>query len=144
MGTGFLRQSFQRTALVSFGLLLFSAGVVNAAKPPSSLSCNISPANGTAIAGVAVTFSASTQGGKGSKSYSWNFSDGNGVPEASVDNRVDVTYTTAGGPFYVYLDVTDKRGEQASCSTTVNVVDGEVTRRHLPMTILTVPAKTWC
>jgi nitrite reductase (NO-forming)/hydroxylamine reductase len=67
-----------------------------------------------------------TQGGKGSKSYSWNFSDGSGAPAASTDNSVDVTYSTAGGPFAVLLDVTDKQGASASCSTTVTVTQGGV------------------
>jgi mono/diheme cytochrome c family protein len=36
---------------------------------------------------------------------------------------VDVTYSTVGGPFAVLLDVTDKQGDTASCSTTVTVED---------------------
>lgn len=103
-------------------LLVFGSVDANAAG--KSLSCSISPDGGTTAVGVAINFSGMTQGGKGSKTYSWDFSDGSGVPAASTDNNVDVTYNTVGGPYAVLLDVSDRNGDSASCSTTVTVTDG--------------------
>jgi len=73
---------------------------------------------------VPITFTGSTQNGKGSISYDWNFSDGSGSPASSTSQSVNVTYSTAGGPFAVLLGVTDKNGTSASCSTTVTVTVG--------------------
>jgi hypothetical protein len=105
-------------------LLVFGPVEVEAARPP--LSCSISPADGSTAAGVPITFDGNTQGGQGQKSYSWDFSDGPGVPAASTESSVDVTYSTVGGPFAVLLDVTDNKGAIASCSTTVTVTNGGV------------------
>jgi nitrite reductase (NO-forming)/hydroxylamine reductase len=105
-------------------LLVFGPVEVEAARPP--LSCSISPADGSTAAGVPITFDGNTQGGQGQKSYSWDFSDGPGVPAASTESSVDVTYSTGGGPFNVLLDVTDNKGAIASCSTTVTVTNGGV------------------
>jgi len=108
--------------------MLAIAGIaqVHAAKPPPTpLSCSISPADGTATVNVPITFTGSTLGGSnGPKTYSWNFSDGGGVPAASTDTTVDVTYDAVGGPFIVSLDVTDKQSDSAHCETTVTVEDG--------------------
>jgi len=113
------------TATASLLLSVLAPAEVAAAKPPPTpLSCSISPADGSTAAGVAIRFSGMTQGGKGSKSYSWDFSDGSGAPAASTDNNVDVTYSTAGGPFAVLLNVSDSQGANASCSTTVTVTGG--------------------
>lgn len=96
-----------------------------AAKPPATpLSCSISPADGSTAAGVAITFSGSTQGGKGGKTYSWNFSDGTGSPGTATSSSVDVTYASVGGPFAVLLTVSDKNNNVANCSTTVTVTTG--------------------
>jgi len=111
------------TAIASM-LLVFGPVEVEAARPP--LSCSISPADGSTAAGVPITFDGNTQGGQGQKSYSWDFSDGPGVPVASTESSVDVTYSTVGGPFTVLLDVTDNKGAIASCSTTVTVTNGGV------------------
>ncbi|MGD8631733.1 MAG: Ig-like domain-containing protein, partial [Gammaproteobacteria bacterium] len=86
------------------------------------LACSISPADGTVTHGVPITFTASTTGGKGGKSYNWNFSDGPGSPSSSTANPVDVTYNT-NGTFNVLLAVSDKSGS-ANCSTTVTVNSG--------------------
>ncbi|HYQ71309.1 MAG TPA: Ig-like domain-containing protein, partial [Gammaproteobacteria bacterium] len=86
------------------------------------LACSISPANGSATNGVPITFTANTTGGKGGKSYNWNFSDGPGSPSSSSNNPVDVTYNT-NGTFNVLLAVSDKSGS-ANCSTTVMVAAG--------------------
>jgi hypothetical protein len=86
------------------------------------LACSISPADGSATNGVAITFTASTTGGKGGKSYNWDFNDGPGSPSSSTANPVDVTYTT-NGTFDVLLAVSDKSGS-ANCQTTVTVGPG--------------------
>ena len=130
MMKSFLKRSLQRAILLTATasvLLVFVPVAAKAAKPPPApLSCNISPADGSTAAGVPIRFSGMTQGGNGSRTYSWDLSDGAGVPAASTDNRVDVTYSTVGGPFAVLLDVTDKQGDSASCSTTVTVTGGGV------------------
>ncbi|MGD2112269.1 MAG: cytochrome D1 domain-containing protein [Gammaproteobacteria bacterium] len=120
-----LKRVLHRAALLTAAtgvLLALGSGEVTAAHKP--LDCTISPDNGTATVGVAIRFSGMTTGGKGSKTYSWDFSDGAGVPAVSTDNNVDVTYATAGGPYAVLLDVTDREGSSASCSTTVTVTAG--------------------
>ena len=105
------------------GMLLLVGPVdAQAAKPPPTpLSCSISPANGTTAADVPITFTGSTQGGKGSRSYLWNFSAGGGSPASATTSTVNVTYSTVGGPFAVLLNVTDGMGANANCSTTVTV-----------------------
>ena len=122
---GFLKRSLQRAAVLTATasmLLVFAPVEVEAAKPPPTpLTCSISPPDGSTAEGVPITFTGSTQGGKGKKSYSWDFSDGSGVPGTSTDTSVDVTYGSVGGPFAVLLDVTDREGATASCSTTVTV-----------------------
>jgi hypothetical protein len=129
MFTGLLKQFFKQTAVLTATLTVISVVMVMGlrdahAAPPASLSCSISPVNGTATAGVPYTFSGNTNGGKGSKSYSWNFTAGGGVPGTSTDTTVDVTYPAAGGPFLVTLQVTDKTGAPANCNTTVTVQPG--------------------
>ena len=128
MKKGLLKRFLQRVALITAtaSLLLVFAPVEVEAAPPAPLSCSISPADGSTAAGVPIRFDGNTDGGKGSKSYNWNLSDGAGMPAASTDNMVDVTYSTAGGPFAVLLDVTDKQGTTASCSATVTVTGGGV------------------
>ncbi|MEN8264403.1 MAG: cytochrome D1 domain-containing protein [Nitrospirota bacterium] len=130
MVTGFLQRFLQKAAVfsaIASMLLVIDVFEVQAAKPPPApLSCSISPADGSTAAGVPIRFIGDTQGGKGSKSYNWDFSDGSEVPAASTEKSVDVTYSTVGGPFAVLLDVTDKQGATANCSTTVTVTQGGV------------------
>ena len=126
----FQKRFLQRAAflIATASLLLVVAPIeVEAAKPPPTpLSCSISPADGSTAAGVAIRFDGDTLGGKGSKTYSWDFSEGAGAPVASTDSTVDVTYSTVGGPYDVLLEVTDKQGAIANCSTTVTVTGGGV------------------
>ena len=120
MKKGFLKQALQRIAtLTAAASMLLVFGAVEAA--PKPFTCSISPADGSTAEDVPIQFTGMTQGGKGQKSYSWNFSDGPGAPAASTDNTVSVTYGTVGGPYNVFLDVTDGQGNPASCSTTVTV-----------------------
>lgn len=73
MHRDFMKQFLQRiTFFISAAsiLLVVSMAEIQAAKPPPiSLSCTISPADILVNTGVATTFTGSTQGGKGSKSY---------------------------------------------------------------------------
>ncbi len=128
MNKSFLKRFLQKavflTTTTSMLLVLATVEVQAAKPPPDPLSCSISPADGSVAAGVPITFRGATQGGKGGKSYSWNLSDGSGIPAASTDNSVEVTYSTMGGPFDVHLDVTDKQGANAICSTTVTSYTG--------------------
>ena len=111
------------TATASLFLLAGPVKVEAAKPPPEPLSCSISPADGSTAAGVPITFTGDTQGARNVRIYSWDFSDGAGVPATSVENTVDVTYSTVGGPFAVLLAVEDKNGATASCSTTVTVTE---------------------
>jgi len=124
----FVKRYIRRAAVLIAGVALLPLLVpieAQAAKPPPApLSCSISPANGSTTAGTAITFAGSTQGGKGSKAYSWNFSDGGGSPSDATTSTVSVTYNTVGGPYDVLLDVSDGMGNAASCSTTVTVTGG--------------------
>ncbi|MGD8583122.1 MAG: PKD domain-containing protein, partial [Gammaproteobacteria bacterium] len=116
----------RRSLTVAVFILLQTACFqqAGAAGPPSGpLSCGISPENATATAGNAVTFTAATQNGKGKISYNWDFTDGSGSPVASTENPVAVTYP-ATGTFTVWLDVSDKNNDTASCSTSVAVDNG--------------------
>jgi len=117
-----LGQRFTRHAAIVGMALVLGVGGVQAA--PRSMTCSISPDGASTAVGVPLQFSGVTQGGKGAKSYLWDFSDGAGVPGTSTDTTVDVTYSTAGGPFVVRLDVTDAMGGAATCSTTVTVTAG--------------------
>ena len=127
MFIGLLKRFLKNTATIIAGtsvLLLIGIAEVQAAKPPPvPLSCSIAPVDGSTTTGVAITFTASTQGGKGGKSYSWDFSDGPGTPSTSTSNPVSVTYNNT-GTFDVLLDVADSKGGQACCTTTVTVNGG--------------------
>jgi PKD repeat protein len=106
-------------------LAVFGSQPAQAAKPPPTpLSCSILPADGSVTVGATIEFTGSTQGGKGGKSYSWDFSDGPGSPSSSTSNPVGVTYSNI-GTYNVRLDVSDKSGD-ASCPTTVIVTGGGV------------------
>jgi len=128
MNQSFLKRFLQKAVFLSAatGMLLVVAPIeAEAAKPsPAPLSCDISPADGSTVARTPITFTGATQGGKGKKSYSWDFSDGSGVPWTSTGISVDVTYGSLGGPYEVLLYVTDKGGDRTSCSTTVTVTGG--------------------
>ena len=126
MSKSFLERFLQKVAFLSVTtsilLVVCPLGVEAAKPPPEPLSCSISPADGSTVAGVPVTFAGNTQGGRNVRIFSWDFSDGAGVPAASVENTVAVTYSTV-GTFNVLLAVEDKDAATASCSTTVTVTD---------------------
>ena len=73
--------------------------------------------------GVPITFTSNTSGGKGSKSYAWTFS-GPASPTSASTNPVNVTYSTAGGPYAVTLHVTDSKGGECSDATSVTITQG--------------------
>ena len=77
--TRFLRSAAFNTIAASILLVAVPIQAEAAGKP---LSCSISPDGGSTVVGVAIKFSGMTRGGKRSKSYSWEFSDGAGVPAA--------------------------------------------------------------
>ena len=119
-----LMQTARRLCLLAAGagaILVFGASQVMAA-PPAPLTCSIDPQNGTATQGVPFTFSANTNGGKGSKTYAWTFS-GPASPSTSTNQSQDVTYSATGGPFSVSVHVTDKSGE-CTAATNVTVTGG--------------------
>lgn len=123
MFTGLLKQFLKKTAVLATGvgvLLTLGLADVQAAKPGPLESCSISPADGSTAEGVAITFTGNPVGGKGSKSYSWDFSAGNGQPAASTETSVDVTYADA-GTYDVLLSVSDKNNDTVNCFTTVTV-----------------------
>jgi nitrite reductase (NO-forming)/hydroxylamine reductase len=123
MNLNFLKYLHRSASLAAVTGLLLAVVSVELVAAPKPLSCSITPDGGTATAGVPIQFTGMTQGGKGQKSYLWDFSDGSGVPGASTDTTVAVTYSTVGGPFAVLLDVSTS-DESVSCSTTVTVIDG--------------------
>ena len=99
----------------------FSSSNVQAAAAP--LSCTISPDSGTTTANTAIEFSANTSGGKGQKSYSWNFSDGAGDPSSASTTTASISYSAAGGPYDVFLDIADSKGNSTTCNTTITVTN---------------------
>jgi len=122
-----LAQRFLSTTLLAllFCVLDFVATPLLAAPAGGGgtpLSCSIAPADGSTTTGTPITFTATTAGGKGGKTYSWDFSDGPGSPASSSANPVDVTYAST-GTFDVLLAVSDKSGN-VNCSTTVTVNGG--------------------
>ncbi|MDB4575616.1 Ig-like domain-containing protein [bacterium] len=132
----FLKQTAVLTAILTTASILMVIGLedANAAKPPPQpLSCSISPSAGSTTTGVAITFSASVDGGaKGGKTYLWDFSDGEGNPTASSSNPIDVTYGTA-GTYDVLLTVSDRDNATADCTTTVTVNQGGGTTNSPPV-----------
>ena len=88
MTKDFMKRFLQRAAFftITASMLLALAPLeAGAAKPPPEpLSCSISPADGSTVAGVPITFVGDTQGGRNVRIYSWDFSDGAGVPATSV------------------------------------------------------------
>ncbi len=128
MKTTYFINSARRMLLAAIGggaLLAFAATPALAAPGGGTtdpLACSIAPTNGSTTSGVPITFTASTTGGKGGKTYNWNFSAGPGSPSSSTSNPVNVTYTNT-GTFAVLLAVSDKSGS-ANCSTNVTVTPG--------------------
>ncbi|NOQ65183.1 MAG: c-type cytochrome [Methyloprofundus sp.] len=112
----YLHRAAVYTATVGI-LSLFALGNAQAA----ALSCSISPDNGIATINTPFTLSAAAVGGKGQKTYHWNFSGGVAIPTTATSVNVDVSYSVVGGPYAVILDVTDKQGNSASCNATVSV-----------------------
>jgi len=100
----------------------FSSSNVQAAATP--LSCSISADTSSISVNTSIEFSAIISGGKGQKSYSWDFSDGVGNPDSASTTTASISYSTVGGPYDVFLDVTDSKGESTNCSTTISVIDG--------------------
>lgn len=119
-----LRQSTRMFVATGFLLMLASINLYAAKPPPTALSCSISPDGGTTTTGTSVTFTGSADGGaKGGKNYSWDFSAGSGSADSLTNSTANVIYNTAGA-FAVLLEVSDRAGTVANCSTTIDVTDG--------------------
>lgn len=102
--------------LATTGLLLVPSPPGVLAASPNPLTCSILPQDGLADVGVPVAFSVLSDGGEGSKSYTWTFS-GPASPSTSTKRSLNVVYSTA-GTFRVSIRVTDESGE---CSYSTNV-----------------------
>ncbi len=70
--------------------------------------------------GQAMTFTASTTGGVGTKTCSWTFGDGSQAAGCSATH----TYNNAGGTFTAVLNATDGNAVTASSSQTISVAVG--------------------
>jgi parallel beta-helix repeat protein len=84
------------------------------APPPSPLSVSISPLSASILVGQSVTFTATVSGGCTPYSYQW-YLNGNPVSGA---NATGWTFTpTSSGIYYIYLKVTDAKGNTAQSET---------------------------
>jgi len=114
-----------QTMVLTIAVSLLSSVGINSAEAAVP-TCSILPNAGSTTVDASVSFTATTQGLKGKKSYSWVFS-GSAIPTESSSADVNVTYSSVGDPFNVSLDVTDSKGNAATCSTTITITDGNST-----------------
>jgi len=81
---------------------------------PPPLSVSISPLSASILVGQSVTFTSTVSGGYTPYSYQWHL---NGAPVSGA-NQSSWTFTpTASGIYYVYLKVTDAKGNTAQSDT---------------------------
>jgi plastocyanin len=78
------------------------------------LTVSISPTSKSLLVGQSVTFTSTVSGGYPPYSYQW-YLNGNFVPEATLDTWTFSPKTS--GIFYVYLKVTDSKGNTAQSET---------------------------
>jgi hypothetical protein len=83
--------------------------------PPPPLSVSISPLSASILIGQSVTFTSTVSGGYTPYSYQW-FLNGNPVSGANATSWT-FTPTTGGIYYYVYLKVTDAKGNTAQSET---------------------------
>jgi len=82
--------------------------------PPPPLTVTISPTSASILVGQSVTFTSTVSGGYTPYTYQW-YLNGNPVSGATADTW---TFTpTESGIFYVYLKVTDDKGNTAQSET---------------------------
>jgi hypothetical protein len=83
--------------------------------PPPPLSVSISPLSASILVGQSVTFTSTVSGGYTPYSYQW-YLNGNPVSGANATSWT-FTPTTGGFYYYVYLKVTDAKGNTAQSET---------------------------
>jgi len=82
--------------------------------PPPPLTVSISPLSASILVGESVTFTSTVSGGYTPYSYQW-YLNGNPVSGATADTW---TFTpTESGIYYIYLKVTDDKGNTAQSET---------------------------
>jgi hypothetical protein len=78
--------------------------------PPPSLSASISPLSTSILVGQSVTFTSAVSGGYTPYTYQWYL---NGNPVSGATSSTWTFTPTTGGIYYVYLKVTDAKGNTA-------------------------------
>jgi len=111
-------------------------GMVLVSLPPPPLSVSISPLSASILVGQSVTFTSTVSGGYPPYSYQW-YLNGNPVSRATSDIW---TFTpTTSGIYYIYLKVTDAKGDIAQSETArIAVVTVPVGGYSFPIQVQTV------
>ena len=89
-------------------------GTVLVSLPPPPLSVSISPLSASILVGQSVTFTSTVSGGYTPYSYQWYL---NGVPVSGATSITWAFTPTTGGIYYIYLKVTDAKGNTAQSET---------------------------
>jgi hypothetical protein len=89
-------------------------GTVLVSPPPPPLSVSISPLSATILVGQPVTFTSTVSGGYPPYSYQWYL---NGNPVSGATSETWTFTPSTSGIFYVYLKVTDSKGNTAQSDT---------------------------
>jgi len=82
--------------------------------PPPLLTASISPLSSSILVGQSVTFASTVSGGYTPYSYQWYL---NGAPVSGATSNTWTFTSTSGGIYYVYLKVTDAKGNIAQSET---------------------------
>ena len=89
-------------------------GTVLVSPPPPPLTVSISPLSATILVGQPVTFTSIVSGGYPPYSYQWYL---NGNPVSGATSETWTFTPSTSGIFYVYLKVTDSKGNTAQSET---------------------------
>jgi len=89
-------------------------GTVLVSPPPPPLTVSISPLSATILVGQPVTFTSIVSGGYPPYSYQWYL---NGNPVSGATSETWTFTPSTSGIFYVYLKVTDSKGNTAQSDT---------------------------
>jgi parallel beta-helix repeat protein len=84
------------------------------APPPPPLSVSISPLSASILVGQSVTFTSTVSGGYTPYSYQWYL---NGAPVSGATSNTWAFTPTTSGIYYIYLKVTDAKGNTAQSGT---------------------------
>jgi PKD repeat protein len=82
--------------------------------PPPSLSASISPLSASILVGQSLTFTSTVSGGYTPYTYQWYL---NGYPVSGATSNTWAFTPTSSGIYYVYLKVTDYKGNIAQSET---------------------------